>query len=81
MPNTNQGPQNKNKDQHGASKSTTHSKENSGRTSNTKVVERRSGTKADAEVTKKDLYAKAKKAGIEGRSKMTKSELMHALKR
>jgi hypothetical protein len=31
--------------------------------------------------TKEDLYAQARKVGINGRSTMTKSELIHALRR
>lgn len=49
----------------------------------TRVSEKASGERrrlAEGYETRADLYAEAKRRGIEGRSKMTKAELRDALK-
>ncbi|MEP6803862.1 MAG: Rho termination factor [Flavobacterium sp.] len=81
MPGKDPGPQIKDKDQYEALRDKGYSKEKSARISNSKGAEKRGGSSKDFEDrTKEDLYAEAKKADIKGRSKMTKKELMHALR-
>lgn len=81
MPGKDPGPQIKDKDQYEALRDKGYSKEKSARISNSKGAEKRGGSSKDYEDrTKEDLYAEAKKADIKGRSKMTKKELMHALR-
>jgi hypothetical protein len=81
MPGKSPGPQIKDKDQYEALRDKGYSKEKSARISNSKGAEHRGG-KAQAydDQTKEEVYAEAKKVGIKGRSKMTKKELMHALR-
>ena len=75
------GPQVKDKDQYEALKDKGYSKEKSARIANSKGAEHRGGkAKAYEDQTKQQLYDEAKKVGIEGRSKMTKAELMKALR-
>ncbi len=75
------GPQVKDKDQYEALRDKGYSKEKSARIANSKGAEKRGGkAKAYEEQTKQQLYDEAKKVGIEGRSKMTKGELMNALR-
>ena len=75
------GPQVKDKDQYEALRDKGYSKEKSARISNSKGAERRGGkAKSYEDQTKQQLYDEAKKVGIEGRSKMTKAELMKALR-
>jgi len=75
------GPQVKDKDQYEALRDKGYSKEKSARISNSKGAEHRGGkAKAYEDQTKQQLYDEAKKVGIEGRSKMTKAELMKALR-
>jgi hypothetical protein len=75
------GPQVKDKDQYEALRDKGYSKEKSARISNSKGAEHRGGKAKDyEEQTKQQLYDEAKKVGIEGRSKMTKAELMKALR-
>jgi hypothetical protein len=81
MPNRNPGPQIKDKDQYEALRDKGYSKEKSARISNSKGAEKRGGNAGKYEDrSKSDLYAEAKKAGIEGRSKMSKPELAKALR-
>ncbi|NBL65874.1 Rho termination factor [Flavobacterium sp. NST-5] len=74
-------PQVKDKDQYQALREKGYSKEKSARIANSKGAEKRGG-KADKyeNQTKEELYTQAKKVGIEGRSKMSKSELIKALR-
>lgn len=81
MPGKNPGPQVKDKDQYEALREKGYSKEKSARIANSKGAEQRGGkAKAYENQTKEQVYAEAKKVGIKGRSKMTKKELMHALR-
>ena len=81
MPNRDPGPQIKDKDQYEALRDKGYSKEKSARIANSKGAEKRGGkAKSYEDQTKKQIYEEAKKVGIEGRSKMTKKELMHALR-
>ncbi len=75
------GPQIKDPDQYEALKDKGYSKEKAARISNSKGAEKRGGKAGSYEDrTKQDLYEEAKKVGIEGRSKMSKKELMNALR-
>jgi hypothetical protein len=81
MPGRDPGPSIKDKDQYEALRDKGYSKEKSARISNSQGAEKRGGKSGDYEErSKQDLYAEAKKADIKGRSKMTKKELMHALR-
>lgn len=75
------GPQVKDKDQYEALREKGYSKEKSARIANSKGAEHRGGKAEKYEDrTKQNLYEEAKKVGIEGRSKMTKAELVSALR-
>ncbi len=75
------GPQIKDKDQYEALKDKGYSKQKAARISNSKGAEKRGGkSKSYEDRTKADLYEEAKKVGIEGRSKMSKDQLMKALR-
>lgn len=75
------GPQVKNRDQYEALRDKGYSKEKSARIANSEGAEKRGGkAKSYEQQTKKDIYEQAKKVGIQGRSKMTKAELIHALR-
>jgi len=81
MPGRDPGPSIKDKDQYEALRDKGYSKQKSARISNSQGAEKRGGKSGDYEErSKQDLYAEAKKADIKGRSKMTKKELMHALR-
>lgn len=81
MPGRDPGPSIKDKDQYEALRDKGYSKQKSARISNSQGAEKRGGKSGDYEDrSKQDLYAEAKKADIKGRSKMTKKELMHALR-
>lgn len=81
MPGKNPGPQIKDKDQYEALRDKGYSKQKSARIANSKGAEKRGGSSSDYEDrSRQDLYEEAKKADIRGRSKMTKKELMHALR-
>lgn len=81
MPRKDPGPQIKNKDQYEALREKGYSKEKSARVSNSKGAGKRGGKAGKYEDrSKSDLYAEAKKVGIEGRSKMTKQQLAQALR-
>ncbi|MFP5439809.1 MAG: Rho termination factor [Bacteroidia bacterium] len=75
------GPQIKDPDQYEALRRKGYSKEKSARIANSDGAEKRGGEAATYEDrTKQDLYEQAKKVGIEGRSKMNKAQLAHALR-
>ena len=81
MPNRDPGPQIKDKDQYEALKRKGYSKQKAARISNSVGAEHRGGVaKPYEEQSKQDLMAEAAKVGISGRSKMSKTELMHALR-
>ena len=81
MPGKSPGPQVKDKDQYEALRDKGYSKEKSARISNSKGAEHRGGkAKAYEDQSKQEVYAEARKVGIKGRSKMTKKELVHALR-
>lgn len=81
MPTRDPGPQVKDKDQYEALRDKGYSKQKSARISNSKGAEKRGGkSKSYEDQTKEQIYAEAKKVGIKGRSKMTKKELMSALR-
>ena len=71
----------KNQEQYDALRDQGYSKEKSARIANTQNSGEKGGTAEKYEErTKEDLYEQAKKVGIEGRSKMTKKELIKALR-
>lgn len=71
----------KNKKQYEALLDKGYSKEKAARISNSGNSGDKGGKNEKYEDrTKKDLYDKAKQVGIEGRSKMSKKELIHALR-
>ncbi|MDO6760392.1 Rho termination factor N-terminal domain-containing protein [Tamlana sp. 2_MG-2023] len=71
----------KNEEQYEALREKGYSKEKSARIANTPDSGKKGGkAKAYEERTKENLYEQAKKVGIEGRSKMNKSELIAALR-
>ena len=77
MPN----PQIKNEEQYEALRDKGYSKEKSGRIANTPDSGKKGGKASPYEEwTKQELYKKAKMIGIEGRSKMSKKELIGALR-
>ena len=77
MPN----PRIKNEDQYEALRDKGYSKEKSARIANTKNAGKKGGNSEPYEEwTKKELYEQAKNVGIDGRSKMNKKELIHALR-
>lgn len=80
MPNKNT-PQIKNEEQYEKLRDKGMSKEKAARIANTKNSGKKGG-KADKyeERTKQELYEKAKDVGIEGRSNMSKKELINALR-
>jgi hypothetical protein len=74
-------PRIKNEEQYEALRDKGYSKEKSARIANTPDSGKKGGqAKPYEEWTKDDLYAQAKRVGIEGRSKMNKNELIHALR-
>lgn len=75
------GPQVKDEDQYEALREKGYSKEKFARIANSKGAEQHGGKAGKYEDrTKQSLYDEAKKAGIAGRSKMSKSELVKALR-
>ena len=81
MPGRKHGPSIKNPDQYEALRDQGYSKEKSARISNSPGAGHRGGLAKDLDdKTKTELYAEAKKIGIEGRSTMTKSELISAIR-
>lgn len=74
-------PRIKNEAQYEALREQGYSKEKSARIANTPNAGKKGGEAKDYEDrTKDELYQQAKKVGIEGRSKMSKSELISALR-
>lgn len=74
-------PRIKDEDKYEALRDQGYSKEKSARIANTKNSGEKGGKAEKYEDrSKKDLYDQAKKVGIKGRSKMSKSELIHALR-
>ncbi|HET8804058.1 MAG TPA: Rho termination factor N-terminal domain-containing protein [Aequorivita sp.] len=77
MPN----PRIKNEDQYEALRDKGYSKEKSARIANTPNAGKKGGKAKPYEGwTKAELYEQAKNVGIDGRSKMKKKELIHALR-
>lgn len=71
----------KNEEQYDALRDKGYSKEKAARIANTPDAGKKGGkAKKYEDRTKKNIYQEAKKVGIEGRSKMTKEELIHALR-
>ncbi len=71
----------KNEDQYEELRKKGYSKEKAARIANTKNSGKKGGkSKKYEKWTKEELYDKAKEVGIEGRSKMDKQELIHALR-
>lgn len=71
----------KNEDQYEALRDKGYSKEKSARIANTKSSGKKGGNASNYEDrTKVELYEQAKKIGIDGRSKMTKEELIEVLR-
>ncbi|XLS28510.1 Rho termination factor N-terminal domain-containing protein [Flavobacteriaceae bacterium M23B6Z8] len=71
----------KNEEQYEALRDQGYSKEKAARIANTKNAGKKGGKASDYEDrTKEELYQQAKKIGIDGRSKMSKSELIEALR-
>jgi len=74
-------PRIKNEDQYEALKDKGYSKEKAARIANTSNAGEKGGKAAPYEEwTKEQLYNQAKNVGIEGRSKMSKSQLINALR-
>ena len=74
-------PRVKNEEQYEALRDKGYSKEKSARIANTPDAGKKGGkAKPYEEWSRDDLYDQAKNVGIEGRSKMTKKELIHALR-
>ncbi|MBT8250837.1 MAG: Rho termination factor N-terminal domain-containing protein [Acidimicrobiia bacterium] len=78
---TDHGPSIKDDDQYEALREKGYSKEKSARIANSEGAERRGGeAEAYEEWTKDELYERAQELDIEGRSDMTKDELIAALR-
>lgn len=70
-----------NEEQYEALRGQGYSKEKAARIANTPNAGKKGGKAKDYEDrTKDELYNQAKKVGIDGRSKMNKDELIHALR-
>ena len=81
MAKPNDRPRIKNEAQYEALVDKGYSKEKAARIANTKDAGKKGGEASNYEErTKKELYEQAKDIGIEGRSKMTKNELISALR-
>lgn len=71
----------KNEDQYEALRDKGYSQEKAARIANTPNAGKKGGKSSPYEEwTKKELYNQAKNVSIEGRSKMNKKELIHALR-
>lgn len=74
-------PQVKNPEQYEALRDKGYSKQKSARIANTEDAGKKGGkAKAYEDQTKEQIYAEAKKVGIAGRSKMSKAQLIKALR-
>lgn len=72
----------KNEDQYEALRDKGYSKQKSARIANTKDSGKKGGHSSKYEEwSKKKLYDKAAQVGIKGRSKMSKKELIHSLRK
>ncbi len=81
MAKSNDRPRIRNKEQYEALLDKGYSKEKSARIANTENAGEKGGKASNYEVrTKKEIYEQAKEIGIEGRSKMSKDELISALR-
>ncbi|MCG6188344.1 DUF7218 family protein [Maribellus maritimus] len=81
MPQKNSIPQVKNEKQYEALRDKGYSKEKAARIANTPDSGTKGGkSKKYEKWTKEELYKKAAKIGISGRSKMNKNDLIHALR-
>jgi hypothetical protein len=81
MPEKNNIPQIKNEEQYEALRDKGYSKQKAARIANTPDSGQRGGkSRKYEEWTKEELYKKAAKVNIAGRSKMNKTELIHALR-
>ena len=81
MSKKNKIPQIKNEEQYEALRDKGYSKQKAARIANTPDAGERGGkSKKYEEWTKEELYKKAVKVGIQGRSKMSKKELIFALR-
>lgn len=77
----NSRPSIKNEEQYDALIAQGYSQKKAARIANTPDAGKKGGKAEDYEKrTKNELYEQAKKVGISGRSKMTKQELIHALR-
>ncbi|QIA09314.1 DUF7218 family protein [Draconibacterium halophilum] len=74
-------PQVKNEEQYEALRDKGHSKQKAARIANTPDSGTKGGSSSNYEErTKQELYEKAQKVGIKGRSKMSKEDLIEALR-
>ncbi len=81
MPGKSPGPSVKNDEQYEKLRDKGYSKEKAARIANTPDAEHKGGkSPAYEEWTKDELYQRAEEIGIDGRSKMTKAELIDALR-
>ncbi len=81
MPDRKTSPRLKNEKQYEALRDKGYSKQKAARISNTPDAGQKGGQSEKYEDrTKKDLQEKARQVGIKGRSKMSKKELIHALR-
>ncbi len=81
MPNKKNSSKIKNEDQYESLRDKGYSKQKSARIANTKNAGKKGGhSEKYEERSKQELYDKAKQVGIEGRSKMSKKELIQALR-
>ena len=79
--NNNSRPSIKNEEQYEALRDQGYSQEKAARIANTPNAGKKGGKASKYEErTKEELYEQAKKIGIEGRSKMSKKELIEALR-
>ena len=79
--NNNSRPSIKNEEQYEALRDQGYSQEKAARIANTPNAGKKGGKASKYEErTKEELYEQAKKIGIEGRSKMSKEELIEALR-
>ncbi|MFW6257546.1 MAG: DUF7218 family protein [Prolixibacteraceae bacterium] len=81
MPDKNTSSQIKNEEQYEKLKKRGYSKQKAARIANTNKAGKKGGqARSYEERTKKELMEKARQVGIKGRSKMSKGDLIHALR-